>query len=56
MGGGDVGGSGVSISRLSLFASPKGWAGAGVGIGMDLVVGIPLIGNKSKLKCLSSFT
>ena len=29
------------------LVSPEGWAGAGVGIGMVLVVGIPVIENKN---------
>ena len=43
-------------SRENTECPPRGGAGARVGIGMILVVGTPLIENKIKFKCLSSFS
>ena len=35
---------------VDALVSLTGWAGAGMGIGMVLVVGIPLIENKNEIK------
>ena len=45
----------VAFGNFRPLVSPKGWAGAGVGIGMVLLVGTPVIEHRNKFQMFKFF-